>query len=66
MSALLETPYFGIVLTILAYWTGIKLQKKTGLVICNYMIIAVALVVAVLTVFHIPYESYYKGGSIMK
>ena len=65
MSALLETPYFGIILTILAYWTGVKLQKKTGLVICNYMIIAVALVVAVLTVFHIPYESYYKGGSII-
>ena len=65
MSALLETPYFGIILTILAYWTGVKLQKKTGLVICNYMIIAVALVVAVLTVLHIPYESYYKGGSII-
>ena len=65
MSALLETPYFGIILTILAYWTGVKLQKKTGLVICNYMIIAVALVVAVLIVFHIPYESYYKGGSII-
>ena len=65
MSALLETPYFGIILTILAYWTGVKLQKKTGLVICNYMIIAVALVVAVLTVLHIPYESYYKGGNII-
>ena len=65
MSALLETPYFGIILTILAYWTGVKLQKKTGLVICNYMIIAVALVVAVLTVLHIPYESYYKGGSVI-
>ena len=29
------------------------------------MIIAVALVVAVLTVLHSPYESYYKGGSII-
>ncbi len=65
MSALLETPYFGIVLTILAYWTGVKLQKKTGLVLCNYMLVAVALLVAVLTVFHIPYEAYYQGGSII-
>ena len=65
MSALLETPYFGIVLTILAYWTGVKLQKKTGLVLCNYMLVAVALLVAVLTVFRIPYEAYYQGGSII-
>ena len=65
MSALLETPYFGIVLTVLAYWTGVKLQKKTGLVLCNYMLVAVALLVAVLTVFHIPYEAYYQGGSII-
>lgn len=65
MRALLETPYFGIVLTILAYWTGVKLQKKTGLVLCNYMLVAVALLVAVLTVFHIPYEAYYQGGSII-
>lgn len=65
MSALLEAPAFGITLTVIAYWVGVKLQKKTGLAICNYMIIAVALVVAVLTVLHIPYEAYYAGGSII-
>ena len=29
------------------------------------MLVAVALLVAVLTVFRIPYEAYYQGGSII-
>ena len=65
MSALLEAPAFGITLTVIAYWIGVKIQQKTKLAICNYMIIAVAVVVAVLTIFHIPYDAYYKGGSVI-
>lgn len=65
MSALTESPFFGISLTVAAYWLGTKIQKKTGLVICNSIIIAVALLIAVLSVFHIPYEAYYQGGSII-
>lgn len=65
MRALLETPYFGIALTVFAYWIGTKIQKKTGLVICNSMIITVALIILVLKVFGISYETYYVGGSII-
>ena len=49
MSALVESPFFGITLTVIAYWLGIKAQKKTGLVICNNMIVSVAILIAVLT-----------------
>ena len=65
MSELYASPSFGIALTVLVYWVGVKIQKKTGLVICNNMIIAVALLIAVLAVFHIPYEDYNQGGSII-
>ncbi len=65
MSALLESPFFGIALTVLAYWLGVQAQRRTGLVICNNMIVSVALLIAVLTLFHIPYEAYYQGGSII-
>ncbi|MDO4315863.1 MAG: LrgB family protein [Oscillospiraceae bacterium] len=65
MSALAESPFFGIALTVAAYWVGTKLQKKTGLVVCNNIIIAVALLIAVLSVFRIPYDAYYQGGSII-
>lgn len=65
MSALAGSPFFGVALTVAAYWLGTKIQKKTGLVICNSIVIAVALLIAVLSVFHIPYEAYYQGGSII-
>lgn len=65
MSALAESPFFGIALTVAAYWAGTKIQKKTGLVICNNIIIAVALLIAVLSAFHIPYDAYYQGGGII-
>ncbi len=65
MSELYASPSFGIALTVLVYWVGVKVQKKTGLVICNNMIIAVALLIAILAVFHIPYEDYNQGGSII-
>ena len=65
MSALLESPFFGVTLTVIAYWAGVKIQRRTGFVICNYMLVAVALLVAVLLVFDIPYEAYYVGGSFI-
>ena len=65
MSELYASPSFGIALTVLVYWVGVKIQKKTGLVICNNMIIAVALLIAILAVFQIPYEDYNQGGSII-
>ena len=65
MNELTGSPFFGIALTVVAYWIGVKIQKKTGLVICNSMIITVALLIAVLLVFHIPYENYYQGGSLI-
>ena len=65
MSELASSPFFGITLTIVAYWVGVRAQKKTGLVVCNSMLITVALISAVLTVFHIPDEDYYQGGSLI-
>ena len=65
MRELVSSPYFGVTLTIVAYWIGVKVQKRTGLVICNNMIISVGLIIAVLTIFNISYEEYYVGGSII-
>lgn len=65
MQELFASPFFGIALSIIAFWIGVKIQKKTGLVICNPLIIAIVLVSAVLLIFRIPYDSYNAGGSII-
>lgn len=65
MNELFYSPFFGIVLTILAFWIGVKIQKKTGIVFCNPLLIAIILVIGILLLFKIPYEAYNKGGSII-
>lgn len=65
MKDLTAQPYFGVMLTVVAYWLGMKVQKKARLAICNGMLLAVLLVIAVLLVFHIPYESYWQGGELI-
>ncbi len=65
MSDWVSSPYFGVAATVLAYWVGVKVQRKTGLVLCNSMLVTVLLLIGVLRLFHIPYASYYKGGSLI-
>ena len=48
IQEVMQSPFFGVTLTVAAYWAGSKIQKKTGLVICNNMIISVALIIGVL------------------
>lgn len=65
MRELCASPFFGIALSILAFYIGIKIQKKTRLAICNPLIIAIVIIIGVLLVFDIPYESYNAGGSLI-
>ncbi|MDO4295167.1 MAG: LrgB family protein [bacterium] len=65
MLELTASPFFGIALSIIAFFIGEKIQKKTGFAICNPLIIAIVLVIAVLSIFGISYESYNVGGTII-
>ena len=65
MKELTQSPFFGITLTVVTYWLGMKIQKKVNFVLCNGLIIAVLLLVGVLVVLDIPYEDYYQGGSVI-
>ena len=65
MESLFASPFFGIALSIIAFWIGEKIQKKTGFIICNPLIIAIVLIIGVLLIFQIPYESYQKGGAVI-
>ena len=65
MEEIFYSPYFGISLTIISFFIGQKIQKKTGLMICNPLIIAVVIIIGILLVFKIPYEAYQQGGTII-
>ncbi|WP_302496746.1 LrgB family protein [uncultured Flavonifractor sp.] len=60
-----NSPFFGVALSVLAFWIGVKIQKKTGLVVCNPLLIGVILVIGLLLALGIPYENYDQGGSLI-
>lgn len=66
LDELLYSPFFGLTLSALAWGVGVWLQKKTGWAVCNPLVVAAALVMAVLTLFHIPLEAYNEGGNVIK
>lgn len=66
MEAVLESPYFGVALSIAAFFIGVKIHQKTKLAICNPLIIAIVLVIGVLLTFHIPYDAYNVGGEMIQ
>lgn len=65
MEEIFASPFFGISLSIIAFWIGEKIQKKTRLTLCNPLLIAIALIIGILTLFRIPYESYNAGGAVI-
>lgn len=65
MSELWASPYFGIALSILAFWAGEKLQKKLKSPLCNPLLFAILVIVVILLVFDIPYDSYNTGGAVI-
>ena len=53
-----QSAYFGIVLSIAAYFVGVFVRRRANIFIFNPMLIAIALTIAVLALSGTGYESY--------
>ena len=62
MNEVLETPFFGAVLTMIAYETGVYFSRRFKLAICNPMLIASILIIGFLLISGISLETYNIGG----
>lgn len=65
MLELCKSPFFGVALSIFAFWIGEKIQKKTKFTACNPLIIAIVLIIGILLLFKIPFSYYDKGGELI-
>ena len=65
MKELLTTPMFGILLSLFAFEIGLWIQKKTRLLVCNPLLIAILLIILFLMVSQIPLSYYQSGGDII-
>lgn len=54
--------YFGIAITLIAYIIGLRLKIKFKLGILNPLLTSFLMIILVLLVFNIDYESYNQGG----
>jgi predicted murein hydrolase (TIGR00659 family) len=61
-SELLQTPLFGVGLTLAVYALAQKLYLRTGKILLNPVAISIAAIILLLILGGIPYEVYAQGG----
>ena len=64
-ETILSSPFFGLTLTCAAWCIGLWVQKKTGLILCNPLVVSTAFIILLLVTLGIPYESYALGGDLL-
>lgn len=61
----LNSTYFGIVLSLLCYWIALKISEKVKSTLCNPLLVASAIIIVVLLVLRVDYETFDKGASYL-
>lgn len=62
MTNLIKSPYFGILLSLLAYILALKISKKVKSPLANPLLLSLIFVMAFLKIFNISYTDYNNGG----
>lgn len=67
VAALAQNPAFWVAATLGAYEFGCWLQRRCGgCLLCNPVLIAIAMIVAALEISGVSYETYLKGGGLIR
>ena len=64
-SFLLETVYFGIVISLLSYWIAVQIRKLLPYPIFNPLLISAVISIGILIIFDIDFDTYNKGASYL-
>jgi len=65
MKLLTESAFFGVAVSLLAYFVGVELRKKLKSDLMNPLLFSVAAVIAVLLLTKVEYETYYAGAKVI-
>ncbi|MBE6123630.1 MAG: LrgB family protein [Solobacterium sp.] len=55
----------GAMLSLLAYWIGMKTKEKLKFGFLNPLLISIIIVIIFLLVFHVDYQTYYSGAKYL-
>lgn len=64
-SFLVNTLYFGIVISLLSYWIAVQIRKLFPYPIFNPLLISAIISIIVLVVFDIDFDTYNKGAQFI-
>ena len=62
---LIETIYFGLVISFLSYWIAMQIRKKLPYPIFNPLLISAIICIIILVVFDIDFDTYNKGAQFI-
>lgn len=65
-EAILSSPFFGLTLSAAVWCFGCWVQKKTGWILCNPLLISVAVIILFLSLTGISFEQYSVGGDFIR
>ena len=65
MENILNSPLFGISITLIAFELGVLIYKKIKSPLLSPFILSIVFIVSFLLIFKIPTASYQKGGNII-
>ena len=57
--------FFGIFMTLAAYFLGLEIKKKTGLALMNPLLIAIVIMMLIVSFLKIDYSAYSAGTKIL-
>lgn len=64
-SFVMQSAFFGVMVSLLAYAFGAFLKKKFKMAIFNPLLVAIVVTIIILLVCHIDYKSYYNGAKYL-
>ncbi|MBS4539031.1 LrgB family protein [Clostridium sp. D2Q-11] len=65
MDWFIDTPYFGILISIVMFEIGLYINKKTKIPVLHPLLISIGLIIGILLAFDISLETYEKGGNMI-
>ncbi len=60
-----ESVFFGVLLSLSAYWAGLWLRRKTGWSMMNPLLVSIVIVVCILLFTGTEYENFKKGTELI-
>ena len=58
-----NSTYFGVVLSLLCYWTALKISSRVKSTLLNPLLLASILIIGILFIFGVDYETFDQGAS---